>query len=200
MANPIFETQLSDTLRVRAYVDETGYAANEVLGDTSNGSNGWFFMPKRGYYGALDYFISREHSDGKLSAEMLELAQQLSDFKSYDEIAEDLLKHANRAGYTAKKYELRGYMQSDYAEVIIYTLGDYGDGMAETLDTWFKGDIYTITLERLEVFISPTSGRDLNSWEWEDSIACILLETGSDDELTQIANSYFTYDETEKAA
>jgi hypothetical protein len=91
-------------------------------------------------------------------------------------------------------------MQSDYAEVIIYTLGDYGDGMAETLDTWFKGDIYTITLERLEVFISPTSGRDLNSWEWEDSIACILLETGSDDELTQIANSYFTYDETEKAA
>lgn len=199
MSNAIFETKLSDTLRVRAYVDESSYAVSDLIGETDD-YQGVFFMPSRGYYGALDYFTSKHNSDGKLTDELVSLSQTLQDFKTYDEQAEDLLTHVTRAGYLAKKYALRGYMQSDYAEVIVYAKGDYLDGIAETLEQWFRGDVYTISLERLEVFISPTSGRDLEYWESEDSISCILLESGSDDELKGIANSYFDYDEVEKVA
>lgn len=189
MSELIYELQLDETNRVAIYTEDYGYTPEDILGD--DGESGWFFMPKRGYYGALEYYVSNECSGGELTQELVSLAKQLQDFKDYDELKADLLTHVTRNGYKAKGYELYGNSQGDYLEVICYGQGDYIDSMADTLGKWFRGEIYTAAHETLEVYTNFSNGNLIERCEAQDSIGCMVLESGDEAELKEIARLHF---------
>lgn len=165
---------INDTTRVKAYIDSDSYSLDYVIGDSIGV---YFIEPTRGY---------SSHNQGDYSSEL----SHLQDRVSRDQYESAIGKYLALAGMNYKFVSLRGYSQGDWADVVIYTDEDYDlKSSAEALDTWFKGDIYTVALEKLEVYTSQ-SGATIERWEIEDTIGCI---TFSDDyTLESCANDYFT--------
>lgn len=86
-------------------------------------------------------------------------------------------KHLTRAGLCFEFVSLRGYSQSDWAEVVIYGEKKFFRNLkteATVLDAWFKGDVYTLSLENLTIY-SATNGESLGRWEIEDAIGQICI-------------------------
>jgi hypothetical protein len=99
--------------------------------------------------------------------------------------------YMNLAGLECKLVSLRGSSQSDWADVIIYA--DPTDRVdlescAEAMANWFRGEVYTIVHEKLEVYTSP-NGNTIERWELQDSIGSILPVKGQDFE--NMAEVYF---------
>jgi hypothetical protein len=72
---------------------------------------------------------------------------------------------------------LRGYSQSDWAEVVIYGDKEFFGNLtleANVLDAWFKGEIYNLTLESLKTY-KAEDGESLGRWEIEDAIGQICI-------------------------
>ena len=100
--------------------------------------------------------------------------------------------YMNLAGLDYRHVSLRGPSQSDWADVIIYA--DPTDRVdlescEEALGDWFRGEIYTIAHETLEVYTNPANGNTIERWEIEDSIGSILPVKGQDFE--DMAKTYF---------
>lgn len=86
-------------------------------------------------------------------------------------------KHLTRAGLSYEFVSLSGYSQSDWAEVVIYGEQDFFDNLkteATILDAWFKGEIYTLSVENLTIY-SATNGESLGRWEIEDALGGICI-------------------------
>ena len=188
MNQAIHEIMINDTTKVAAYYDQDSFALDDLLG--IDGESGVFMLPKRGFYGALDYWTTKENSYGKLTAELLDLCGAVEGFKNYDELTEALLLHTKRANYVSKNYSFSGYSQGEYMEAIIYGQGDYINGMATTVDAWIKGDIFTVALETLETYESKVSGKIINQWEATESIGGVILDNGTEAELIAIAKTF----------
>lgn len=166
---------INDTTRVKAYYDSDSYSLDYVVGD------------ELGVY-TLD--ISRGYKNieqGDLTGQLAELQDRLT----RDQWESGIGKYLALAGMNYKFVSLRGYSQGEWAEVVIYTDEDYDlKSSAEALDTWFKGDIFTVCLEKLHTYTEHSTGQTIERWEVEDSIGCI---TFSDDyTLETVANDYFT--------
>jgi hypothetical protein len=88
-----------------------------------------------------------------------------------------IAKHLTRAGQSYKFVSLRGYSQSDWAEVVIYGDQEFFGNLtleANVLDAWFKGEIYNLTLESLKTY-KAKDGESLGRWEIEDAIGQICI-------------------------
>ena len=99
--------------------------------------------------------------------------------------------YLNLAGLEYRQVSLRGSSQSDWADVIIYANPDDRvdlESCAEALADWFRGEVYTIVHEKLEVYTSP-NGNTIERWELQDSIGSILPVKGQDFE--NMAEVYF---------
>jgi hypothetical protein len=88
-----------------------------------------------------------------------------------------IAKHLTRAGLSYEFVSLRGYSQSDWAEVVIYADKEFfGNLTAEknVLDAWFKGEIYNLTLENLKTY-KAEDGESLGRWRIEDTLSQIVI-------------------------
>jgi hypothetical protein len=88
-----------------------------------------------------------------------------------------IAKHLTRASLSYEFVSLRGYSQSDWAEVVIYADKEFfGNLTAEknVLDAWFKGEIYNLTLENLKTY-KAEDGESLGRWEIEDALGQICI-------------------------
>jgi hypothetical protein len=86
-------------------------------------------------------------------------------------------KHLSRAGMTYQFVSLRGYSQGEWAEVVIYAdkeVTENLNGAADELKSWFRGDIYNITLETLKTY-KAEDGESLARWEIEDALGMMLI-------------------------
>lgn len=168
---------INETTRVRAYYDEDSYSLDYAVGDE---------------LGVYTLEISRGY-DNIAQGDYTKELGYLQDKLTRDQWESGIGKYLALAGMKYKFVSLRGYSQGDWAEVVIYTPDDYDlTASAEALDTWFKGDIFTVCLEKLEVYTNP-AGNTIERWEIEDSIGCI---TFSDDyTLESVAKDYFIHDE-----
>ena len=164
---------INDTTRVKAYHDEDAYSPDFVVGDE------------------LGIFIIRPYNSYSFGRG--DLNKQLGWVHSKVERHQEesaLGKYLALQGYDYKFVSLRGYSQSDWCDVVIYSNAGYNlDSCATALDTWFKGDIYTVALERLETYTSPL-GKTIERWEIEDAIGCIMLDDTTT--LESVAKDYFT--------
>ncbi len=89
-------------------------------------------------------------------------------------------KHLTRAGLSYEFVSLRGYSQGDWAEVVIYGDKEFFGNLrfeANVLDAWWKGEVYTLTLENLKTY-SATDGESLARWEIEDALGQICISDG----------------------
>ena len=86
-------------------------------------------------------------------------------------------KHLTRAGLVYEFVSLRGYSQGDWAEVVIYGDQEFFGNLrteANTLDAWFKGEIYHFSLENLKIY-KAENGESLGRWEIEDSLGQMVI-------------------------
>lgn len=99
--------------------------------------------------------------------------------------------YLNLAGLEHRQVSLRGPSQSDWANVIIYASPDDRvdlESCEEGLQDWFRGEVFTIAHEKLEVYTN-SSGNTIERWELQDSIGCILPVRGQTFE--DMAKTYF---------
>jgi hypothetical protein len=168
--------QISDGLRVAAYFDEW----------RQDGPFDWgvlFVQTLR-----KDSHMSELTTDDGHRAAIKEI-QEHNPYTSYEGYSRERLdkrnaweqdairKHLTRAGYDCTFAQLRGYSQGEWLDAVIYAkAGDVGDWAAtvDEVDAWFRGDVYTVTLERLEVYTS-TSGNELTQWETIDALGGVIL-------------------------
>nr|DAW17391.1 MAG TPA: hypothetical protein [Caudoviricetes sp.] len=79
--------------------------------------------------------------------------------------------------------DLRGYSQSEWATVVIYSTdrecNDYLNQTAKTIDSWFKGDYYDISLESAKVYTAQ-DGDTITQWQVEDVMYCVMIENEQD--------------------
>lgn len=85
-----------------------------------------------------------------------------------------ITRHFSRQGLACRFLDLYGATQSEWAEVVIYAPADEWaentlDGMATTLNAYWRGEVYRIALESLTVFTAP-DGRTIEQWEEIDAI------------------------------
>jgi hypothetical protein len=100
---------------------------------------------------------------------------------------EAITKHLTRAGFDCTFADLRGYSQGEWLDAVIYAkAGDITDwaGVAEEADAWFRGDVYSLHLERLETYKSQY-GNELTQWETLEVYSCNILPNGLTDEIAK---------------
>lgn len=165
---------LSDTLRVKAYYDEDSYSPDFIVGDEL----GIYTMRPNHRYS----FDQGDYTDQ---------LGQLNDRFNYDQAESAIGKYLTLAGMKYQFVSLQGYSQGEWADVVIYTDEDYDlTASAEALDTWFKGDIFTVCLEKLHTYTELSTGQTIQRWEVEDSIGAITFS--ADFTLETVAKDYFS--------
>jgi len=169
---------INDTTRVKAYYDEDSHSLDFIVGEDLGV---YFIRPTRSY---------DRHNQGDYTEQLTELNYKVRYHNNTDMVESAIGKYLALAGMNYKFVSLRGYSQSDWADVVIYTDEDYDlKSSAEALDTWFKGDIFTVCLEKLETYTS-SSGNTIERWELEDSIGQVIFS--KDYTLENVISDYFT--------
>jgi hypothetical protein len=160
--------QLSDTHRYACYVDTNHF---DYLHDWDHDAWGLFTLG-----------IDRQYRPLKLDTFGInDRLQKIVDWYSFDwndnTLDKQLEKAITRAGYKSMQFSLKGYSQGDWAYVVLYWRDDaISDisGVIQELEAWFRGDVYTITLEKLETYKNE-SGAEKHYWEPIESIGQVLL-------------------------
>jgi hypothetical protein len=174
---PVTIEQLTETTRLAAYHDYGSYDWSELTGEG---------------LGLYTLEISRDlgiTNSGPCTDELERLTRELD--RDRWERAIGLYMHLNNRTY--KTLSLRGYSQGEWAEVIVYSDagpdGEWLKGKDAThdLEAWFRGDIYTVALESLEIYTNLKNGDLIERWEISDSCGMVtmsndytLLDAGRD--------------------
>lgn len=180
--NEYLTLEISPTERVAVYPEEQCFPVSDFVGDEL----GIFTLHK-------DRSLSNIEQ-GDYTKELHELMDRVN--RDQEESA--IGKYLATAGFYYRFVSLRGYSQSDWADVVIYSK-DATDLTYETnLESWFRGDIYTLSHEKLITFTSPDTDRVIESWEILDSIGAVMLENYEDTKA--FARDDFGIDLPEEAA
>jgi hypothetical protein len=86
-------------------------------------------------------------------------------------------KHLDRAGLSHAFVSLRGYSQGEWAEVVVYSdseLISYWGSVAEDLNAWFRGDVFSFELQTLKVY-KAEDGTQLARWDSDQHTGLVLI-------------------------
>jgi hypothetical protein len=83
--------------------------------------------------------------------------------------------YLNSKGVAHLFYELKGYGQGEWNDVVVYgTKGDLGldelKSLMESVDTFYKGEIYLVNVERAKVYTAD-DGSTLTEWIQDEDYA-----------------------------
>lgn len=179
MTAPIFTLQIDTANRLSAYVDQDHYSKEDIVGEGLNIQPIQYFDK----YSRQVFQTNDEHRDA--IARLVDAFHYYNHEKNYAELRKRAVSlYLNSLGLPYKFITLHGYSQGETIDLVIY--GDTAEDTWITepnshlaLDAWYKGDIYTITHERLTRWTSEHGDTYLD-WETVDSLGCCLLETGED--------------------
>jgi hypothetical protein len=173
--------EISSTERINLYYDTDTYDMDWIVGD------------ELGVY-TIDIARNFHHiQQGERGDDLDRLIRNLyldhrTDWRERKLRAIELYMHM--AGLNYKYISLRGHMQSDWADIVIYGNDMDLDSCVEALDAWFSGEVFTMVHEKLHTYtdiLNPAS--TIERWEVEDSIGCITFGKGYDFE--QSARDHF---------
>jgi hypothetical protein len=90
-------------------------------------------------------------------------------------------------GYVYKFVSLRGYSQGEWADVVVYmpmenSMEYLEGGEIETLEAWFRGDIYNVAKEQRKIYRAE-DGDTIERWETIESVGGVF---GSVEDLIAI--------------
>lgn len=158
---------VDEDTRIAVYNDWSHYDYQEVCGDG---------------LGVQTLSIHRQYRDISSKDEVAQVVARVKDsihYHSHDNYA-DKRERVIGAWLSAKGYAyefitLRGYSQSEWAEVVIYTEAEnaeYLGGYRRALENWFRGDVYTVAVEKRKVFTAE-DGETIETWNVQDAISCV---------------------------
>lgn len=156
---------ISETQRLAVYPDYGTYSYDELTGEG---------------LGVYTLDIVRGYSDikgGPCTDDLDRLTRHLD--RDLHERAIGLYLYLNNRTY--KRLSLRGYSQGEWAEVIVYAdAGDDGKWLespnaTSELEAWFRGDVYTVAHESLEVYTNLKNGDLIERWESSDAVGMVTL-------------------------
>ncbi len=175
--------EISSTERINLYYDTDTYGMDWVVGDelgvyTIDIASNFYPIQQGECSDDLDRLVRNLYLDHR------------TDWRERKLRAIELYMYL--AKLNCRQVSLRGSSQSDWADVVIYGNGMDLDSCVEGLQSWFSGEIYTITHEKLATYTHTTNpDRTIERWEIEDSIGCITFGKGYDFE--QSAKEHFGY-------
>jgi len=108
------------------------------------------------------------------------LLGRLMDKVNRDQEESAIGKYLATAGFYYKFVSLRGYSQSEWADVVIYGKEEWMLLNEDTLKSWFRGDIYTLIHQKLATFTSEDVDIVLKEWYTVDSIGGVMLDNYED--------------------
>ncbi len=173
MEQPIKVFELDDNTRITAYYDNYPYDLPELVGDN---------------FGIQTLNISKDYREINFSDEVMDIVERVKNsvnyftHNNYQEKRERILTFwLSRRGYCFEFITLRGYSQSDWADVLVYTKLDqeYLNHRISELKDWFRGDVYLVAVERKKVF-TASDGETLERWDIEDSVSGVLVDNESE--------------------
>jgi hypothetical protein len=161
---PTYETTLNNNQRLALWPEYGPIDFDEILGD---------------FIGVQTLDIDRGLAPIETKDEHRDQIAQIVERhgRRGDETETAISKHFTRAGLSYEFVSLRGYSQSDWAEVVIYGDKEFFGSLTpekNVLDAWFKGEIYNLTLESLKTY-KAEDGESLGRWEIEDAIGQICI-------------------------
>lgn len=157
--------ELTDTTRLAAYYDDAAYEWHEVTGE---GLHMYTLDIARNYFAM---------NAGPCTDDLDRLTRNLD--RDLHERAIGLYLYLSNRTY--KRLSLRGYSQGEWAEVIVYAdAGDDGKWLespnaTSELEAWFRGDVYTVAHESLEVYTNLKNGDLIERWEVVESCGMVTL-------------------------
>lgn len=97
----------------------------------------------------------------------------------------------NLKGLSWEFVELDGYSQGSWSQVIVY--GDYDlKPSIEALQQWWRGDVFTVTLEEKETYVHETvPNKTITQWEAIDWLSGVTFSENYD--LKDHALEYFPH-------
>ena len=161
---PTYEKTLGNEQRLTLRPDFWPIAYEEILGDLISVQT---LSIARG--------LSEIQTRDKHRDQVARIIEKLGRYEEETKTA--IAKHLTRAGLVYEFVSLRGYSQGDWAEVVIYGEKEFFGNLrleAITLDAWFKGEIYTMTLENLKTY-KAEDGESLGRWQIEDTLSQIVI-------------------------
>jgi hypothetical protein len=161
---PTYETTLSNGQRLALWPELYQIEFHEILGDLISVQTL-----------SISSWLGEIKTDDKHRDQIAQIIDRLGRYEEETKTA--ISKHLTRAGLSYEFVSLRGYSQSDWAEVVIYGDQEFFGNLrleANVLDAWFKGEIYTLTLENLKTY-SSEDGESLGRWEIEDALSQICI-------------------------
>lgn len=173
MEQPIKVFELDNNTRITAYYDNYPYDLPELVGDN---------------FGIQTLNISKDYREINFSDEVMDIVERVKNsvnyftHNNYQEKRERILSFwLSRRGYCFEFITLRGYSQSDWADVLVYTKldQDYLNHRISELKDWFRGDVFIVAVERKKVFIA-SDGETLERWDIEDSVSGVLVDNESE--------------------
>jgi hypothetical protein len=179
MPKPIFTLEIDSKNRLSAYVDNDYYQKEDIVGEGLNIQPIQFFDKH-----SRDVFQTKDDHAENI-ARLVDSFHYYNHERNYAELRERAVSlYLSLNNLPHKFVSLVGYSQGERVDVVLY-----GDTIQDSwitspsshlaLEAWYRGDIYTITHERLTRWTSETGDTYLD-WETVDSLGCCLLETGED--------------------
>lgn len=109
-----------------------------------------------------------------------------------DDATQAGIRYLKRRGYDVAEVSLAGYSQGDWADVLIWAKPNpdgtsWLPGLIETVQQWFRGDIYTLIHERAVDYVRTDNREaddpDLTEWEMVDSLGGCYIDDYSDSDV-----------------
>lgn len=141
------------------------------------------------------FTVSQARDLSPLSVELDDINLRLANIQyNSSDFSGALDKLFRRAEMNYRVLHLQGYSQGEWLEAIIYGTVD-DDVLASTgreLDQWFKGDVYTLSLETLVTYASVADTSDTHThWQAEESVSGVYVDAYAYDDVMAEAMQHF---------
>ena len=197
MSNPENYVQLTDTVRIAVYRDE--YIDTESPLQLQEGYVGCF--PLRVARNLNGYFAG----DDETQAGIRNVVDN-TEATDYGNLQNEIVEYLESQGNVVATFALTGYSQGEWMDVVLWADPKVGDtvvpyeatrnllaGVAKDLLCHFRGDVFTLTLESLVVYTSPT-GKTIERWETDTDVDPVygnfFSERPSVEELLELLDVY----------
>lgn len=174
--------QINETTRLVAYQDLLSWDFDETLG------YGWNIetISCADRLAEINYGVFKDD---------LAQVKKRFDYGFNSQIAHALKLYLSLKGVAYIEKVLRGYSQGEWHQVLIYnsTPDESADWLNDPnsfrpLETFYRGDIFVVETQKLEIYTNLTNGDILERWEMVDSRAGVLI--GDESELPDLIAAY----------
>lgn len=183
--NEINRVQITPKLAVSVEYDPTHYTLEELAGDAEFW--GVFWIPNR--FEKLD----TKNNIGPITEELAQTYRHAGEYLDGEDLESALIKRATRAGYVAR---VECFSDYNYWKTAVYYAqdSDWLDGIRDEINTWFRGEIYTLTIDELTTWTNAKL-ETRETWDTIESVSGVTtgLNVYDSEHLKALAAEHFSY-------